>query len=65
MRPQKLHTTNEAAELVGISPRQVRHLAKRLRLGQRFGPRSLMFSDSDIEKMRERPPRGNPLLQKR
>ncbi|MCA9859150.1 MAG: type II toxin-antitoxin system HicB family antitoxin [Thermomicrobiales bacterium] len=50
----KLRTTQEVAEMLGVTPRRVLAIAENRGVGRRFG-RSVMFSEVDIEAMRPGP----------
>lgn len=54
------YTAAEAAALLGISPRQIRHRAQRAGVGTRAGARLLLFSDADLDRLRLRQPSGWP-----
>ena len=51
------YTTAEVAAMVELSPRQVRHLAKKLGLGTVRG-HDLWLYPADVEAIRNRPRRG-------
>jgi hypothetical protein len=57
-----LYTAEDAARILGISPRRIRALAQSRRLGQRLGP-LWVFSERDLEGMRVRVP-GRPRLRR-
>ncbi len=52
------YTAEQAADMLGISPRRVRELAADRGLGTRMGARLLVFTAADVDAMRERPPVG-------
>jgi excisionase family DNA binding protein len=52
--PTKYLTTTEAAEILGVHQRQVRHLCSQGRLGQRFGS-VWMISDAELVKFAKKP----------
>ena len=54
-----LHTTATAAAALGLSPRQVGHLAKLHGLGRKPG-RDWQFTPAEVRKMRKRPTVGRP-----
>ena len=59
----KLITTNEAAEMLGITPYRVRELAKQLGRGQQLQDRTWVFSGSDIAILQGRKQmRGRPAI---
>jgi hypothetical protein len=53
-----LYTAQDAAAILGVSPRRVRALARSRRLGSMLGP-LWVFSERDLEGMRIRVP-GRP-----
>ena len=53
------YTTTEVAEIIGVHPRQVRHLAQKHRIGTRFG-RDWLFTAADVRKFKDRPQIGRP-----
>ena len=53
------HTTATAAAALGITPRQVGHLAKLHGLGRKVG-RDWQFTAEEVRTMRKRPPVGRP-----
>ena len=58
-------TTNEAAELLGVTDRRIRQLISDGSLpAQRIGPRVLVINPKDLEKIRSRPGRGRPKKEK-
>jgi hypothetical protein len=59
MTQPTLHTTAQAAQLLGLSERQVRHVAGQLGVGTRYGKRALLFSEADIEQLKNRPAIGS------
>ena len=52
--PLKLYSTAEAAQAVGISEPTVRRLARLHQLGTRKG-RDWLFTQQDLDRMRQRP----------
>ena len=52
--PLKLYSTAEAAQAVGISEPTVRRLARLHQLGTRKG-RDWLFTQHDLDRMRQRP----------
>jgi Helix-turn-helix domain len=59
MTSPTLHTTAQAAALLGLDASSVRRLARKLKLGQRLG-RDWFFTQADLDRMRKRPSVGNP-----
>jgi hypothetical protein len=60
MTTRSLHTAAQVAALLGLSARQVRHLARLHSVGQRIGG-AWLFRTRDIEKLRGRKTkRGRP-----
>ena len=55
----RLHTTAQAAAILGLDASSVRRLARKLKLGQRLG-RDWFFTQADLDRMRGRPSVGNP-----
>ena len=53
----KLYNKDQAAELLGIAPNSMREYARKYAVGQKVG-RDWVFTDEDIEKLRQRPGRG-------
>jgi len=53
------HTTATAAAALGITPRQVGHLAKLHGLGRKV-VRDWQFTPAEVRTMRKRPPVGRP-----
>lgn len=51
--PPRLHSTREAAELLGLHEDHVRRLAKRLDIGLLIG-KQRVFTDADLERLRAR-----------
>jgi hypothetical protein len=56
----KLYTTQEVADELGVTDRRVRALAKSREVGKRIGARMLVFTASDLDKMRDRKPGPRP-----
>ena len=52
-------TTAEMAERVGLSTRQVRHLAEQHNIGQRVGGQWI-FAEDDVDRFEVRRGRGRP-----
>jgi hypothetical protein len=55
--PDNLYGAEEAGELTGRSSVAVRKLARKYNLGRRVG-KSWIFTDADLDKLREIPPIG-------
>ena len=53
------HTTATAAAALGLTPRQVGHLAKLHGLGRKFG-RDWQFTAAEVRRMAKRPTVGRP-----
>jgi hypothetical protein len=53
------YTTATAAAALGLTPRQVGHLAKLHGLGQKIG-RDWQFTPAEVRRMRKRPTVGRP-----
>ena len=53
------YTTQQVANLLGISTRAVRFAAEALSVGEKFGDR-LLFTDDDIERLRNRKTKRGP-----
>ncbi len=53
------YTTQQAADMLGVTPRRVRQLAQELGIGTKFG-RDLALSQSDIDALKIRRPVGRP-----
>ena len=53
------YTTATASAALGITPRQVGHLAKLHGLGRKVG-RDWQFTPAEVRTMRKRPPVGRP-----
>lgn len=51
---QGYYTAKEAGDKLGISESRVRALARALQLGLKINPRLWMFTEADIETMRQR-----------
>jgi hypothetical protein len=49
-----LHTTEQAAQRLGIHPGHLRRLALSLGIGQKLSERVRVFTDEDIERLRVR-----------
>jgi hypothetical protein len=54
-----LHTTATAAAALGLTPRQVGHLAKLHGLGRKLG-RDWQFTPAEVRRMAKRPTVGRP-----
>lgn len=54
------YTTQQVAEMLGISTRAVRFAAEALNVGEKFGDR-LLFTDEDVERLRNRKTRRGPV----
>lgn len=50
------HTTKDAAQALSLSVPRVKQLAVELEVGAKYG-RDWLFSDDDLERMRQRPDR--------
>ena len=55
-----LYTADEVAENLGLTARTVRNRAAKNKIGQKFG-RDWVFTQSDIEKLKETPTSGRPV----
>jgi hypothetical protein len=53
------YTTATAAAALGLTPRQVGHLAKLHRLGKKVG-RDWQFTPTEVRRMKARPSVGRP-----
>lgn len=53
-----LHTTAKVAAELGLAPRTVQALAAARRVGTMYGNQRL-YTSADVDKLRERAPRGN------
>lgn len=47
-----LHNTSNVAERLGIDPSRVRRLAQHHAIGTKVGPRSWVFTDEDVDRLR-------------
>jgi hypothetical protein len=54
MTTNTLHTTEQAAQRLGIHPGHLRRLAVSLGIGQKLSERVRVFTDADIERLRLR-----------
>lgn len=52
-------TTQQVADLLGVSPQRVRQLSQERNIGRKFG-RDLAFTQSDIDALKSRRPVGRP-----
>jgi hypothetical protein len=55
-----IYTAEQAAILLGLSPRRVRALATERKLGCRVGARLLVLTAADVDAMRVRRKAGRP-----
>lgn len=56
----KQYTCAEIAEILGIATNTVCQHARKYRLGKRIGKRLYIFSESDLQFLKNRPGPGNP-----
>lgn len=59
-RAPSFFTAQQVADLLGIESVTVRQMAARRGLGQRFSARVLLFTDADVDNMRQRNQPGRP-----
>jgi DNA-binding transcriptional MerR regulator len=57
---QGLYTTKQVSDRLGISQRQVRTLAQNMQLGVLVNPRLRLFTEANIERMRQRDTQRGP-----
>ena len=50
----RLYTAAQVAAELGITGRRVRQLAKARGLGQKIGPRALVFTEAEVDSLRVR-----------
>jgi len=61
---QGYYTAKQVGDRLGISESRVRDLARTLSLGLKVNPRLWMFTEADIEQMRQRDTKRGPKSRK-
>jgi predicted transcriptional regulator len=54
------YTVEQIAEMIGIKPTTVRQHARKYKLGRTVGKRLKLFSEAELEILKNRPSPGNP-----